>query len=232
MCYYYYTLMCYDLQGNTDVTHAENLDSENTQSKIVRGFKKRKGEKLRKGNKKDRVEDSNNKGCNERKLEGDKDLSKNKNRCSPSPNTSSALSNLMGMVQGQNSKEHSIPISPKCETFNNNHCDQLFETERPMKELVDSFKDSRADENGKEKHPASKRCSNTKQGENTGEEVNDIRIWSEFQKDSSKDFHEISNYHNITRKRSYPSVDKSKEPNTTESKFFRFSALAKELSGR
>ena len=78
------------------------------------------------------MEDTNNKGCNERQIEGNKDSSKDKNRCNPNTNTSSALSNLMGMVQGQNTKEHSEPTSPKPETFNNNHCDQLFETERPM----------------------------------------------------------------------------------------------------
>ena len=60
----------------------------------------------------------------------------------------------------------------------------------------------------------------------------DVMLWPGSPKDNSNEFHKNNDYHKIEIRKTHPNVDKSTESSTAESKFFRFSALAKELSGR
>ena len=59
---------------------------------------------------------------------------------------------------------------------------------------------------------------------------NDTTIWTEHNNELTREVSENDACYNSSRKRSYPNTEK--QPTTAESKFFRFSALAKELSGR
>ena len=61
-------------------------------------------------------------------------------------------------------------------------------------------------------------------------EDNDIKVWPSIMNEDTRKDHENNEFSNMSRKRSYNGNDK--QPSTAESKFFRFSALAKELSGR
>ena len=88
--------------------------------KTIKIFKKRKGEKIRKGNKKLKLEHSDNEGCDQRLVGEMKDSSKNKIGRLQNKSSSSALSNLMGMVHCKNTQLKPKSVSPKEETFNNN----------------------------------------------------------------------------------------------------------------
>ena len=201
--------------------------------KTIKIFKKRKGEKIRKGSKKLKLEQSDNEGCDQRLVGEMKDSSKNKIGRLQNKSSSSALSNLMGMVHCKNTQLKPKSVSPKEETFNNNHCSDITESDRNIEADSDSFKESTIGINVcNEEFPASNRYHHSKDKEDKTHKSNDVMAWTELQKDTKKEFRKNDDCHNIARKSAFPGVDKSKEPNTTESKFFRFSALAKELSGR
>ena len=196
-------------------------------------LKKRKAEKIRKGNKKVKLEQSDNKGCDQSLVAETKDSSKNKNGSLPNKSSSSALSNLMGMVHCKNPHQEPTSVSPKGETINNNHCPDIIESDRNIESDSDSFKESIIGINACNKEfPASNRHHHSANKEDKKHEANDVMAWTELQKDATNAFRKNNDCHNIARKIPFPGVDKSKESNTTESKFFRFSALAKELSGR
>ena len=201
--------------------------------KPVKISKKRKGENNRKANKKVKLEQSDNEGCDQNLVGETRDCSQNKSGRLPNKSSSSALSNLMGMVHCKNTQQNPKSVSPKGETFNNNHCHDIIESDINIEADSDSFKESIVGiDLCNEEFPASNWYHHSRNKEGKSHESNDVMAWTELQKDTTKAFQKNNDFHNISRKSTFPGIDKSKEPNTTESKFFRFSALAKELSGR
>ena len=217
-------------------------DNEGAKSKPSKTNKQRKVDKKRVTAKKAQILSSNDDVRIETPLGKEKNSSQN--NIQPLPNTSSsssALSCLMGMVKRNHSSQEEIEILPSSDTpnneiFNNNHFDQAsFEKgcdTAASKQLDD--KHSKPVNDATQNIPQSApyfdaTCPETKATEDAG-------ILSNISKENLKDegsreeeFHRSSS----NRKRTYSNIGpKSNEPSSTESKFFRFTALAKELSGR
>ena len=167
---------------------------------------------------------------NELSAEETKNASKNKNKSSLDTNASSALLNLMGMVPGNKSQDN---ISQDTEIFNNNHCeDQAFRVLRDKDESLAHLKSSRSTDNSIENSSSLSPKRGTRHIENKDQKKDDILSWTQIPKENSLEINQNKEYQKSSMKRQYENIERSNEPNTTESKFFRFSALAKELSGR
>ena len=160
------------------------------------------------------------------------------------PNTSSsssALSCLMGMVKRNHTSQEEIDTLPSSDTpnnelFNNNHFDQAFFEKGGDTDISKQVDDEHikpvnetAQNSPRSNTYLDATCPETKATE-------DADILSNISKENLKDEgsrEEMCHRSNTNRKRTYSNISpKSNEPSSTESKFFRFTALAKELSGR
>ena len=161
------------------------------------------------------------------------------------PNTSSsssALSCLMGMVKRNHTSQEEIddtlPSSdtPNNEMFNNNRFDQAFFEKGGDTDISKQVDDEHikpvndtAQNSSQSNTYLDAACPETKATE-------DADILRNISKENLKDEgskEEMCHRSNANRKRTYSALGpKSNEPSSTESKFFRFTALAKELSGR
>ena len=160
-----------------------------------------------------------------------KEMQKNKTLIPPTTSSSSALSSLMGMVhcnQVQERLREQQCADP--ENVDKNHTKQKHDVTSRCNEIrPDSLTDDDKDIKEFSTSPPSFKSANKHKAV---VENNDNRSWSKIDTEDVKEDNADNDFHISSRKRRYPSTDKHKEPTTTESKFFRFSALAKELSGR
>ena len=219
-----------------DKAHSDN---ECAKSKPSKTNKQRKVDKKRVTAKKAQILSSNDDVRIETPLGKEKNTSQNNIQLLPNTSSSSsALSCLMGMVKRNDTSQEEIPSSDTSnnEIFNNNHFDQAsFEKgcdTAASKQLDD--KHSKPVNDATQNIPQSApyfdaTCPETKATEDAG-------ILSNISKENLKDEgsrEEVCYGSSSNRKRTYSNIGpKSNEPSSTESKFFRFTALAKELSGR
>ena len=196
------------------MSHAVGL---NEVSKEMSGPRKRKVDKYQKRTKKEtKLNETENKNLMEQRT---KAALKNKIKIQSNTSSSSALSNLMGMVQCKaldRLREHEEADHKNVET---NHQNSRFDD--MDNEITKTTNTQIADKNLSDKSSGK---------DNTDVGNNDTTIWTDHNNESNREISENDACYNSSRKRSYPNTEK--QPATAESKFFRFSALAKELSGR
>ena len=219
-----------------------NSDNEGSKSKPSKTNKQRKIDKKRITAKKAQKLSSNDDELIETRLGKEKNSSQNNIQLLPNTSSSSsALSCLMGMVKRNHTSQEEIETLPSSDTsnneiFNNNHFDQAsFEKGGDTaisKQLDDKHSNplNDATQNSPQSNPyLDATCSETRTTEDAG-------ILSSISKQNLKDEgtrEEVCYGSSSNRKRTYSNIGpKSNEPSSTESKFFRFTALAKELSGR
>ena len=222
-----------------DKAHSVN---EGANSKPSKTNKQRKVDKKRVTAKKAQILSSNDDACIETPLEKVKNSSQNNIQVLPNTSSSSsALSCLMGMVKRNHTSQEEIETMPSSDTnfnenFNNNHFDQAFFEKGGDTDISKQVADEHikpindTTQNSPQSSPYfDAACPETKTTE-------DADILNNISKENLKDEEsreEMSHRSNPNRKRTYSNLGpKSNEPSSTESKFFRFTALAKELSGR
>ena len=193
----------------------------NEDSKVMSGQRKRKVDRYQKRTKKDtKSNETENKNLMEQRT---KAALKNKIKIQSNTSSSSALSSLMDMVQCKAQdrlREHEETDLKNVETNQPNlrHDDM-------GSEITETTNEQIADRNVSDSSSYQSSVKDNMVVRNT-----DSKILTDMNNESTREIPENDACYNSSRKRSYPNTEK--QPTTTESKFFRFSALAKELSGR
>ena len=222
-----------------DKAHSDN---ECAKSKPSKTNKQRKVDKKRITDQKAQILSSNDDARIETSSGKEKNASQNNIQLLPkTSSSSSALSCLMGMVKRNHTSQEEIDTLPSSdapiiENFNNNHFNQAFFEKGGDTDISNQVVDEHitpvndTTRNSPQSSPYfDAACPETKSTE-------DADIRNTISKENLKDEgsrEEMSHRSNPNRKRTYSNLGpKSNEPSSTESKFFRFTALAKELSGR
>ena len=213
---------------NLDSNH--KLNKSNQDSKKSSVAKNRNLERLQKRTKKgEKMEEKDERIFTEAVNHGRNEVLKNNINSTPITSSSSALSSLMGMVECRKLQERIREHQPvDFEKEDENNPNVKYDNDDMNKEFQpESLNDNHTNEN-----ESNTTSSSVKLGNRVDRvvEENDIKVWPSIMNEDTRKDHENNEYNNLSRKRSYQNNDT--QPTTAESKFFRFSALAKELSGR
>ena len=149
----------------------------------------------------------------------------NNKTTSRSSSDSLAPTGFASLVQKVESNEDSKLTSSDRPTVNNNHYDQDMTEKKSLRERQDEFGPTSSANSG-----GGIDTSIYHEIDEHKDNSDDVMLWSENAEDEPTELHKDNDYHNIEK--TTKNYQKSSESNTAESKFFRFSALAKELSGR